>query len=294
MGALLDYCCSHYPTPRRAIIALDLDGTLLWPDESIPQSAIDALGEAVAEGAAVVITTGRRYRAARYPVEHLPFPYLLLSHNGALLKDHRSHATIDLVGFPEPLIAPIWQTLIAQGLAPVAHLDRYEDPPEIWTVTPVEGSYHEQNVRERYAGIGHIASESELPIGPVIQILAFGTPEETDSAASHLSTLHGPALYLHAMRVPQQETFVLEVLHPEAGKWSGVQRIAAALAVPIERIVAVGDDANDIGMLRGAGVGVAIGNATVAAREAADVSVARNVDHGIAEAVKKHLRPMLG
>lgn len=294
MTALLDYCCYYYPTPRRAIIALDLDGTLLLPDESIPQSAIDALSEAVEAGAAVVITTGRRYRAARYPVANLPFPYLLLLHNGALLKDHRSHATIDLVGFPEGLIAPIWESLIAQGLAPVAHLDRYDDPPEIWTVPPLAGSYHEQNVRERYAGIAHIAPESELPIGPVIQILAFGTPKETEAAAASLAAEYDSRLYVHSMRVPQQETFVLEVLHPEGGKWSGVQRIATALDVPIGRIVAVGDDANDIAMLRGAGVGVAMGNATEAARAASDVQVASNIEHGIAEAVKRHLRPMLG
>ena len=43
---LASYLADRFPTPRTALIALDLDGTLLWPDESIPATAIDALSRA--------------------------------------------------------------------------------------------------------------------------------------------------------------------------------------------------------------------------------------------------------
>lgn len=293
MTSLASYAAARYPTPRRALMALDLDGTLLLPDQSIPPSAIRALSEAVDRGAAVVITTGRRYRAAIEPLRDLPWPCFVLSHNGALLKDPHTHETIERIDFPAALLGVTWQAILAEGLAPVAHLDRFGNPPEIWSIPADPGTYHAEVLTRRYDGLVAIAPPEHLPPGPVIQLLAFGSPEATSAAADHLDRQFPGALYLHAMQVPPAPSFVLEVLDPAGGKWPGVQRIAAACGIPLSRVVAVGDDANDLPMLRGAAIGVAMGNATAAALAAADVRVAANDADGIAEAVQTCLLPLL-
>jgi len=56
------------------------------------------------------------------------------------------------------------------------------------------------------------------------------------------------------------------------GKAEALRRFAAQYAVPLAQTVAIGDGANDIDMLRTAGLGIAF-NAKAALRENAEVSV---------------------
>jgi hydroxymethylpyrimidine pyrophosphatase-like HAD family hydrolase len=53
--------------------------------------------------------------------------------------------------------------------------------------------------------------------------------------------------------------------------------------------VAVGDNANDVGMLQWARVGVAVANAVRPALDAADAVVASNDDDGVADAVEAYV-----
>ncbi|MEO7993234.1 MAG: HAD hydrolase family protein [bacterium] len=274
------------------LLALDLDGTLLLKGDVVPPDAAAALQEVAERGVGIVIATGRRYRIALTAVAQLQFPFLLLSHNGALLKDPATHTTIHLESFPDALVEPVWSLLRDKGLGPVGHLDRHDNPPEILTVAPVAGSYHAAMVAARYAGIAGIL-DGELPSYPLVQMLAFGTPEILYPIQAEVEALAPNGLYCHTMRVPHEEIFVLEILHPEGSKWAGIARLATALGLPIASVVAAGDDANDIPMLRGAGLGVAMGNGTAEAKAAADVVVASNVDGGIAELVERYVLPRL-
>jgi len=292
-AALHDHCRTLYPSSRQALIALDLDGTLVLKGDIVPVSALQALAGAVEAGAAVVVTTGRRYRIAVPPVQSLPFPTLLLAHNGALLKETVHHRTLFRQDFPASLVPEVWRLIGTLGLAPVAHVDGYTDPPEVLTVPPEPGTYHARMWEERYRAIGALLDDDQAPDRPVIQFLAFGSPEQLTAAEQTIARAFGSALYTHSMRVPHEEIFVMEVLHPEGSKWHGVQHAAEALGVAPDRIVAVGDDANDLPMLRGAAVGIAMGNGTDAAKTAADAVVAANTAGGVAEAVQRFLLPML-
>ena len=66
-----------------------------------------------------------------------------------------------------------------------------------------------------------------------------------------------------------------DILPAGAGKWQGVQRLSEMLRIPVSDILAVGNYDNDIDMIRGAGVGVAVANALEHVRSAADYVTAR-------------------
>ena len=55
----------------------------------------------------------------------------------------------------------------------------------------------------------------------------------------------------------------------------------------MEDIMAIGDNENDIGMIRSAGIGVAVGNATQALKEVADYVCEKEEAAGVAEAVER-------
>ena len=90
--------------------------------------------------------------------------------------------------------------------------------------------------------------------------------------------------------VTQAVPNMLEVLPRGNDKARGVATLLAHLGVERSRVVAVGDGENDVGMLRAAGAGVAMGNAGKLARRAAKYVVERtNDEDGVAEAIRKYV-----
>ena len=72
-------------------------------------------------------------------------------------------------------------------------------------------------------------------------------------------------------------------------KWRAVEHLLEDLGVPASDLVAIGDGGNDLGLVSGAGVGVAMGNAVPAVRAAARLVVADNDSGGVAEAIERLL-----
>ena len=80
---------------------------------------------------------------------------------------------------------------------------------------------------------------------------------------------------------------MLEVVPRGVNKWIGLQRLLGALSVDAAELMAVGDGLNDLEMVRGAGIGVAMGNAVPRVKEAADAVVRGNDEGGIVEAFER-------
>ncbi len=85
----------------------------------------------------------------------------------------------------------------------------------------------------------------------------------------------------------------MEFLHPEASKGNALRIIASDLAIKPEEIVAFGDNHNDIGMLRLAGLGVAMGNAHEEVKAVADYVTGSNTEEGVAAAIEELILPTL-
>ena len=82
----------------------------------------------------------------------------------------------------------------------------------------------------------------------------------------------------------------LEVVPKGMNKGQAVERMCRLLGVDIADAVAVGDEANDLSMIRAAGVGVAMANGTGEVKAAADYVTTRDNNHdGVAEVVEVFL-----
>jgi hydroxymethylpyrimidine pyrophosphatase-like HAD family hydrolase len=82
--------------------------------------------------------------------------------------------------------------------------------------------------------------------------------------------------------VPAYAVEVLEVFDPAVNKWEGILHVARRHGIEAEQIIAVGDDVNDIPMLRNAGLGVAMGNARPEALAVAKRVIGPNTEDGLA------------
>ncbi len=79
----------------------------------------------------------------------------------------------------------------------------------------------------------------------------------------------------------------LEIMPRGVNKGAAVQALAQRLGIPMDQVMTLGDNENDIPMLACAGVGVAVENATPGALAAARYRVASNERFGVAEAVRR-------
>jgi len=91
------------------------------------------------------------------------------------------------------------------------------------------------------------------------------------------------------LTVVQTAPFYLEVIPKSINKGQGILDICKTLEIDPAQTIAFGDAENDIPMLRTAGVGVAMGNAAEAVKQAADRVTLSNNDDGIAAALEKLL-----
>ena len=77
-------------------------------------------------------------------------------------------------------------------------------------------------------------------------------------------------------------------------KWSAIQRLAAEWGIAESEICAVGDDVNDIPMIRAAGLGVAMGNAQPSVKAAADRIAPTHDEDGLVQVVEWVMEEGLG
>ena len=82
---------------------------------------------------------------------------------------------------------------------------------------------------------------------------------------------------------------VLDILSRDATKAAMAQQLARRMQVPAEQTMAIGDGDGDAALLQWAGIGVAMGNATPAAKAAADVITSSNQRDGVADALDQYL-----
>lgn len=80
---------------------------------------------------------------------------------------------------------------------------------------------------------------------------------------------------------------VKKTTHPLASKESALRQLTGLLKIEPAATMAIGDEQNDLGMIKAAGIGVAMGNAVSQLRAIADQVTADNNHNGVGEAILK-------
>ena len=117
-----------------------------------------------------------------------------------------------------------------------------------------------------------------------VKILMSVQPEELPQVQRTIAELLPDSL-----TVVQTAAFYLEVIPKVINKGQGIRDICSVLGIDPAEVISFGDAANDIPMLRAAGMGVAMGNAAEAVKAAADMVTLSNNADGIAAALEKLL-----
>lgn len=260
------------------MLALDLDGTLLRDDLSVDPRDKAALERARKGGVEVTLLTGRMLPSIWPYLRDLQITAPVVLYNGALIHDPRiGHQTI-LGRLPARLAA---QLLSLAGHRPVDAQLYLGEELLIGRETHAQRAFLNKERLSARSVDDLAASVSDDPI----KLLFMGEPEVLDE----LEARWGPLVAGEARLVRSQPGY-LECLAPNVSKGLALKVLAGSLKIPLERVIAVGDQPNDVEMLQEAGLGVAVANAHQACREAADVVLGRsNNEAAVEELVERYL-----
>ena len=278
--------------PHWDTLIVDLDGTLLNKDGEVSDRNMRAYNEVCQQGIEVIIATGRCYAECSYIMDclghtgvsicaggstlhnesgqiiqasHLPFAIVeevakaLMenNHRCLLLKDNRaSDVHYVLVGNSELHDASKWWFDVHD----ISYLEVNEIDDDPW--------------KDKTVRAGAVACESML-----------------DPIARNLETQLGDrATMQHWSAVTSSEatgsvTHLLEVFGRNVSKWSMLETYFNG-SVNKDRVVAIGDGLNDVELLKGAGLSIAMENATEFVKSHAQYVCGHHEQDGFASAVE--------
>jgi len=260
------------------LIALDVDGTLVRGDGTVSDRTAAAVTTAREAGAVVTLATGRDWHAV-----------------AGLLNDHRAIEYSLCVNGIEVFRADGHELFAAELDPTVARraVRILRDAiPGIAIGAGIRGELiGEPLINETMPeGVANVSVVDDIlsVLGAGLRDLVLYHPEHRDD----LDTFHShcrSALPAEGLDVAFTGLPMIEIVPPGSGKDAGLAWLADHLQIERPDVVAFGDGLNDLAMLAWAGLGVAMGQAPAAVRDAADTVTASNADDGIAEWIEAAL-----
>ena len=268
------------------LIAFDLDGTLLRSDKSISPRTLQALHAAQKRGVLLVPATGRLYRSLPEALldEQLSRYFILV--NGAQVYDAQEDKTLLTEELPPELALPMLKFLKTRNVVRGVYID---------------GLGHMS--REDYAAIHNVARtfatetllrRSYCPADDLEQLTASAHSVQKIIAFFHDLSEKQPVLREIAANFPGYSVSSslgnnIEINAKYATKGNALRFLCRQLGIYPAQCMAFGDGTNDYSMLRAAGLGVAMGNASQEVQSCADEVTQTNDEDGVAQMIERVL-----
>ena len=274
-------------TPIR-LIALDLDGTIFRNDKSISPKTAEALGKAVDRGVEVVPVTGRPLKGVPPEVMALPGVRYIITSNGAKIYRLPDETVLyeDLMEKEQAL--KVLEILRGRPVVPDCFIDGFGNMPvTAREIVPKIGVT--QKIVEYLLSPSRILHEDleefvrSCPRNvEKVTVNFYLKGEESKCRTAVVEELR----QLPGLTVVTGASHNCEINRDTVAKGTALLYLADLLGIPREATMACGDECNDIDMLRKAGVGVAMGNASDAVKSHADFITRTNEEDGVAHAVE--------
>ena len=266
------------------IIACDLDETLISRDRSISKENIEAIQRAKQAGVRFVPATGRGYNSVRNELKTLGLYDLeneyVISYNGGAITENKDERVLHFQGitFKEA------QDMYIRGLSYDHICIHIYTPDQVW----VRNFYPEE--------VEYLACRQ-----PCTEI--FGDDIEFLKEKEIVKAIYMNTDYDYLRKIQSQITDLtmdldvsfssnryMEFNRKGVSKGKGLHKLADLLGVDIRDTIAIGDNYNDLSMIKQAGLGVGVANTVEAMKKECDYITKADCDHSaIAEVINRFI-----
>ncbi len=271
--------------PEIKLLAIDIDGTLLTPEKSISEKTRTAIHRAQTEGIIVTLATARRYGNSKQYADELGISIPLITCDGALVINHPGGTVLDTNLLPAEIAQQAAEIMISKRVQPVVqHINGGVE--ETWT-GPAEFDNPELEVYSQL--IPHLR---RIPYATLckgqpdpLRVVAFASKEAIESIIAEIPQL--PCSW-NSIKEGNYGSAEISIMNQTCSKASGVTRLAKRLGIELSQVMAIGDNNNDVEMLRAVGWGVAMGQATDYVKACAQAVTTSNTEDGVAVAIERY------
>ena len=298
--------------PAYDLIAIDLDGTLLCDHGHVSPANLNAIRDARRQGVRITVCTGRGMIECRHITDILGQTEPVIVAGGAILACPQTLSTLHRFPMQQTLVGELVDCMLAHGHAALV----LKDPSATGApATPSRGHDYLVVSPSGVNGIDPITrwwfDKLNIPVRIVprleddehpdatVRVGVCGTRRSTRAVAADIRATFAERTTLHHFNAvipgtnPATEDdhiLILEAFGKDVNKWTAIAWLAERDGIHPGRIAAIGNDINDVAMLKAAGLGVAMGNAIPEAKGAASRHTLRNDEHGVAHAIDQILR----
>lgn len=270
--------------PGRRIVFLDVDGTIVAHDGTIPDSAAAAIRAARAAGHRVLLSTGRSPSELDPRLADIGFDGAVLAagafvrlgedwvvqHAMPVAKVRRMIEVFAQLDMDYVLQARDGVFPVASRRAEMRRMLGIQDRPGLGPGEELDA----QQVAER------------APLDTIAKAIFLG--QSSDAFERVRNALAADGFSVITGTIPHLGTGGGEVSLAGVNKGAAIEDLLALLQIDPERSIGIGDNNNDLEMLRVVGVGIAMGNGTAEAKSAADEITASVTQHGLAQSFARH------
>ncbi len=267
---------------RRTLYATDLDGTLLHDDATLSPYTVETLNRLISRGMMVTAATARGLTGSAViglDRIHFRLPVILLG--GVLLYDLYRHRILHACEMPTSTVTAILDVFHSLGRAPQLYRRRGNEVHIYYTELNILEAAFVKRVDAEGRGFDRFYHQvGQLRNNPAIFFSCQGTEAEQKLLADKLAPIAGIRVVCYRDTYHDDNWFV-EICREDADKGRALERLRDRVGA--DRIVAFGDNVNDLSMFRVADLACCVANGDPQTKTAADTIIGSNQDDGVAQ-----------
>lgn len=261
--------------PNIRLVVLDLDGTLLDDAKKLHTPIVTVIQKIKQQGVQFTLATGRTWGATAPYAAQLGIDLPVITYNGAGLNCPDG-------GFLKqiPLSLAVAQKVIRQLELANCYVKVYmEDHLFVQEATAETIKFSRDfGVPFTAVGRGRLSEITQAPLKMVV----------IEDAKRIYQIWKMLSNWQNSITLTHDGKYGIEVVQKSVSKGKTLKSLCTDLKIPLQQVMAIGNEGNDVEMLRIAGVGIAMGNACEELKRYAAMVTKTNEELGVACALDSY------
>ena len=254
------------------LVVTDIDGTIMKMNGTLQPEIIKTFKALQEKNIKVVIATGRMYSATKNIIETLELDTPVICYQGAMIRDNNN------VYFEKSVEKNIASEIIDGIRSYGAHINLYLRDR---LIVESDDKYIAEYAGDR--GLAYeVVDDLQKVVDDATKILAID--EDTQKVTLIRDNMRKKYPNLNIVK---STNYFCEFVNIEADKGFAIEFLAKTWGIAMDEVLAIGDQDNDIEMIKVAGTGIAMGNGSPAIKREADYVCPTVENFGFARAMEQ-------